>query len=365
MKRLPLTLLVVVFTMMLYCSSCGNHHQQPSRQSPENAQEPVSDTLSETTVETNPQAVPADDEKGIAFQIFEKIPRADLDYKFHDKTYTCPESCTRTFSLYEEDSTDGLNTDELTVTCFPHDDGGWAAVLCDYGCFDYCSFSLGKAYLYKNGELHEAPELIPMPPFEGQVLDPIFYMHSCDTSGLVAYVTGLQNDEFGEPVVSQETHYGWNGRRFVIDSELSCDMDALYEALFNNEEDRERQEYYQNWSFTLSKNQLHGEIKSLPAQCDAFHGTLDVRCYPLNEGGFRVYLFENTESDAEGAYIHLEACDFIDRLLNWEVPGLGLSDDEILSVTFGEKTLQVTTKAPNGIGSQASEFVWNGEQMRK
>lgn len=365
MKRSPIILLVAAFAMMICGSGCGNHpHHTPSQDSG-SAQELITDTLLETSEEVTAPTLPADNETDIAFQIFQRIPRADLDYKFHDKTYTCPEGCTRTLILYEEDTTNGLNSDQLTVTCFPHDDGGWVAVLCDYGCFDICSFNLGKAYLYKDGELHEAPELIPMPPFEGKVLAPIFYVHSCDTSGLVAYVTGLQNNEFGEPLLSQETHYAWNGRRFVIDSELWCDMDALYEALFNNEEEKERQEYYQNWSFTVSKNQLHGVVKSLPAQVDALHGTLDVHCYPLNEGGFRVYLFENTASDAEGAYIHLEACDFIDHLLYWKDPGLGLSDDEILSVTFGEKTLQVITKVPNGIGTQATEFFWNGEQMRK
>ena len=319
----------------------------------------------ETVEETTLESVSLNNETGIAFQVFEKIPKNDLDFKFHDKTYTCPEGCTRTLSLYEEATFDGLSTDELTVTCFPHDDGGWVAVLCDYGCFDYCSYSLGKAYLYKDGELHEAPEMIPLPPFEGKVLASIFYAHSCDTTGLVAYVLGLESDEFGEALVSQETHYVWNGRRFVLDTELFCDMNALYEALFNDEEDPVRREYYENWSFTISENHIHGAMNSLPAEFDAIQGTIEVQCYPLNEGGFRVYLFEETESDSEGVSKHIEAYDFIDNLLSWKDTEWGLADDELLSVAMGEKTLQITKKTSGAIGSESFEFVWDGERMRK
>lgn len=354
----------MTFLVVMICYTSCDHNPKQPRQGMRNDLEQT-DTTIDIVEETTLEAMPLDNETGIAFQIFEKIPQDDLDFKFRDKTYTCPEGCDRTLILYEETTIDGLSTDELTVTCFPHDDGGWVAVLCDYGCFDYCSYGLGKAYLYKDGELHEAPELIPLPPYKGEVLAPIFYAHYCDSTGLFAFVLGMEYDEFGESLISQETHYAWNGRRFVLDTELFCDMNALYEALFNDEEDQERQDYYQSWSFNISENHIHGAMNSLPAEFDAIKGTIEVQCYPLNEGGFRVYLFESTESDSEGVSKSLEAYDFIDNLLYWKDAELGLADDELVSVTMGEKTLQITKKTPDAIGSESFEFVWDGERMRK
>ena len=84
------------------------------------------------------------DDKGIAFEVFQRIPKEDLDVLFREKTYTCPDDCYRHFGdsegndanaeLYLENGGNRM----FTVDCFPLKGGGWLAMLVNEGCFDGC-----------------------------------------------------------------------------------------------------------------------------------------------------------------------------------------------------------------------------------
>ena len=49
------------------------------------------------TVDTSTEETQQVDDKGIAFEVFQRIPKDDLDVVFREKTYTCPEECYRHF----------------------------------------------------------------------------------------------------------------------------------------------------------------------------------------------------------------------------------------------------------------------------
>ena len=48
-----------------------------------------------------PVEAPRFDDKGIAFEIFERIPKGDLEERFQTMTFTCPDSCRRHFGFSE------------------------------------------------------------------------------------------------------------------------------------------------------------------------------------------------------------------------------------------------------------------------
>ena len=71
----------------------------------------------------------SDGDKGIAFEIFQKIPKLDLQECFRGKQYTCPDDCTRHFESDYESDADDIFSYAFEVNCLPANDGGWVAVL--------------------------------------------------------------------------------------------------------------------------------------------------------------------------------------------------------------------------------------------
>ena len=273
-------------------------------------------------------------EQGIAFVVFQLIPEEDIDVHFHGKDYTCPKDCTRHFGDEVEYNDYGNHGKEsFAVDCFPMDGGGWLAVLSWYGCLDYCSYGQGKAYVYKNGVLNEAPDMLPMPLYEGEELAQDFYRRHCDKDKLYVAVAGFETDEWGEEITSQETTYKWDGKRFV---ELSteqyknetvdtvrdtlpaddaegvaagddgeeektapeigqypiCDMEALYKALCDKDE------MYRDYEsqVTYAENSLHGWTFS---RMDAYSASLDVSCTPFASDVFKVVATVKSIEDGE------------------------------------------------------------------
>lgn len=282
-------LLVALVSSVVMLLSCGGNTQNETKDE--------SQTVEVTT-----------SGKCIAFEIFQKIPKEDLDYHFRDKVYTCPDDCTRHFGDEVEFNDDVVGTERFDVACFPMDNGGWLAVLSSWGCFDFCSYGQGKAYIYKEGQLKAASDMLPQPPYEGKILEDIFYQRHCSDTVLIVTVAGLETDEWGEALLSQETDYVWNGSRFV---ELSnqvfpsindkeenaeerrndtCDMRALYEALSSDDE------MFRDFEVKYFENGLHGYTFS---RMDGYSASLEVSCIPLASGGFKVVALVNSIEDGE------------------------------------------------------------------
>jgi len=102
----------------------------------------------------------SDGDKGIAFEIFQKIPKLDLQECFRGKQYTCPDDCTRHFESDYESDADDIFSYAFEVNCLPANDGGWVAVLVNERCFDGC-IQETKTYRYKDGVLKEIPDVLP------------------------------------------------------------------------------------------------------------------------------------------------------------------------------------------------------------
>ena len=182
--------------------------------------------------------VPAIDDKGIAFEVFQRIPKKDLDEKFQTKTYTCPEDCTRHFGDSEGNDTDAELYEyngnwSFSVDCFPLKDGGWLALLVNEGCFDGCNHTV-KTYVYKNGVLHFVSDKLPRPKMDEMIVDPfvicgvdadeiadyrsewdsryLYYVKGDDT--LSVDVECLNYDEMIEMALCNK-QYVWDGESFV------------------------------------------------------------------------------------------------------------------------------------------------------
>ena len=249
------------------------------------------------------------DVQGIAFKVFQQIPQDDYNTHYRDLDITCPDSCTTHLDLsidYTIFNEPGFET--LMVDCLPMDSGGWLALLTGYGCADYCSYDMGKAYVYKDGVLTEAPGMLPTPLYEGEELAKQFYRRCYSEGKLSVMVVGLETDEWGEAFTSQETTYIWNGHQFEeVDNQVfpfgdaeeeevavadTCDMEALYEALCADDE------RYRDFESTVeyAENALRGTTFS---NMDLYYAILNVSCKPLSDGGFRVVAVVNLMEDGE------------------------------------------------------------------
>ena len=191
----------------------------------------------EKKVET-PVEVPRVDDKGIAFEVFERIPKEELYEAFQTKTYTCPEDCRRHFGDSEGNDKDaGLYLEnggnhQFTLDCFPFTNGGWLALLVNEGCFDGCDQTV-KTYIYKDDVLNVATGMLPTPAMEEMVAFPfllygigddqindfksewndrLLYQVQGDT--LMVNVETLNYDEQFMSVLSDRM-YAWNGEGFV------------------------------------------------------------------------------------------------------------------------------------------------------
>lgn len=252
------------------------------------------------------------DVESIAFKVFQQIPQDAYDAHYRDHEITCPDSCTTHFELridYSDFDETGYET--LEVDCLPMDGGGWLAFLTKYGCVDACCYDRGKAYVYKDGELTEVSEILPTPPYEGEILDDSYYSRYIGGGKLFVDVVGLQADESGGVLVSQESTYSWDGKRFVelstekftYDDEMGeedpgaldmipCDMEALYQALCAYDE------RFRDFEPTVEygENELHGTTFST---MDAYSASLNVSCKPLSDGSFKVLAVINSMEDGE------------------------------------------------------------------
>ena len=240
------------------------------------------------------------DVESIAFKVFQQIPQDDYDAHYRDHEITCPDSCTTHFELNIDYSDyDEPGTESLEVDCLPMEGGGWLALLARYGCLDDCSYGPGKAYVYKDGELTDATELLPTPPYKGEILEDIYYSRYIAGGKLFVDVVGMHFDESGSVYVSQESTYSWDGKRFVelsteeftYDDEteedldaldmIPCDMEALYKALCADDE------RFRDFETTVEydENALQGTTFS---NMDNYSASLNVSCKPLSDGSFKV-----------------------------------------------------------------------------
>ena len=187
--------------------------------------------------DTSPDASQVDD-KGIAFEVFQCIPKEDLEETFRERTYVCPDDCHRHFG----DVVDEVTEDEMfvmesafsfDVNCFPMKDGGWLALLVNQGCFDRCSQTV-KTYHYKDGLLNYVTDVLPRPTMDEMVADP-FLVCGIAPEELEApksdwenrYLYGVKGDDtltvfvetffFNEMLEKalHEKQYVWDGESFV------------------------------------------------------------------------------------------------------------------------------------------------------
>lgn len=110
------------------------------------------DTIAEVPV---PVQNVIDDDNGIAFKVFENIPKKDLNENFRNNVYRCPENSKRHFSI------DNQGT-KCEVQCFKRDEGGWLAVMVTETCAEDCNQEV-HLYNYENDLLTFAADLLPHP----------------------------------------------------------------------------------------------------------------------------------------------------------------------------------------------------------
>ena len=187
--------------------------------------------------DTSPDASQVDD-KGIAFEVFQRIPKEDLEETFRERTYVCPDDCHRHFG----DVVDEVTEDEMfvmesafsfDVNCFPMKDGGWLALLVNQGCFDRCNQTV-KTYHYKDGLLNYVADVLPRPTMDEMISDP-FLVCGIAPEELEApksdwenrYLYGVKGDDtltvfvetffFNEMLEKalHEKQYVWDGESFV------------------------------------------------------------------------------------------------------------------------------------------------------
>ena len=147
---------------------------------------------------TNPAETPQIDDKGIAFEVFQRIPKDDIEDVFRERKYECPDDCRRHFG----DVLDEVMEDEMfvmessfsfDVNCFPMKDGGWMALLINQGCFDRCGQSV-KTYQYKDGLLNYVSDVLPRPTMDEMIADPFL-------------VCGVAPEELEAPKSDWENRY--------------------------------------------------------------------------------------------------------------------------------------------------------------
>ena len=187
---------------------------------------------------TNPVETPQVDDKGIAFEVFQRIPKEDLDENFRETPYVCPDDCRRHFG----DELDEVTENEMLivessasfdVNCFPMKDGGWLVLLVNQGCYDRCNQTV-KTYHYEDGLLNYVSDVLPRPTMDEMIADP-FLVCGVDPEELEApksvwadrYLYGVKGDDtltvgiettfFNEMVdrAIREKQYVWNGETFV------------------------------------------------------------------------------------------------------------------------------------------------------
>ena len=193
---------------------------------------PKQEKKAETPVEA-----PKADDKGIAFEVFQRIPKEDLDATFRERTYTCPEDCHRHFSDFVTETVDNEMFDIeseflFNVNCFPMKSGGWLALLVNQGCFDRCNQTV-KTYLYKDGLLNYVTDVLPRPTMDEMIADP-FLICGVDPEEIEAtksvwddrYLYAVKGDDtltvgietffFNEKLEQalSEKRYVWNGEAF-------------------------------------------------------------------------------------------------------------------------------------------------------
>lgn len=184
-----------------------------------------------------PTDVPAVDDKGIAFEVFQRIPKDDIEDVFRERSYVCPDDCHRHFG----DVLDEVSEDEMVViessfsfdvNCFPMNDGGWLALLINQGCYDRCSQTV-KTYNYKDGVLNYVADVLPRPTMDELIADPFLicgvdpeeleapksdwenrYLYSVKGNDtLTVFVETFFFNEMLEKALC-EKQYVWNGEAF-------------------------------------------------------------------------------------------------------------------------------------------------------
>jgi hypothetical protein len=230
-KTMKKTLIVLSFVASLLLLGCGcDRFKKGSNTPPE-----------------SPQV----DDKGIAFEIFERIPKEDLNETFREKTYSCPDGCHRHFGDYVNEvvenemfSMEGDNS--FSVNCFPLNSGGWMTLLVNQSCFDRCNQTV-KTYLYKDGLLSFVSDVLPHPSMDEMVADP-FLVCDVDPEELEAakrdwnnrYLYGVKGEDtltvgvetfFFNEMLEQAIlgkQYVWNGESFA---EIAPAQDATFNII--------------------------------------------------------------------------------------------------------------------------------------
>ena len=186
---------------------------------------------------TTPVETPQINDKGIAFEVFQRIPKEDLEEVFRERNYVCPDDCHRHFGdvlneVMEDEMFVIENSFSFDVNCFPMKDGGWMALLINQGCFDRCSQTV-KTFHYKDGLLNYVADVLPRPTMEEMIADP-FLVCGVDPEELEGpksdwenrYLYGLKGNDtltvgietffFNEMLEKalREKQYVWNGEAF-------------------------------------------------------------------------------------------------------------------------------------------------------
>ena len=107
-----------------------------------------------------PVPVPEGSE-GIAFEAYKLICKAEDGVEVGGE---CPEDCVLSYTI----STDDIEGyyEQTTYVCFPLSEGGWLMVEAWAGAAE--SEPTGhyyKSYLFQNGKMTKAPDILPVPPF--------------------------------------------------------------------------------------------------------------------------------------------------------------------------------------------------------
>lgn len=138
-------LFVILIPLALLVSCKGGKNKPKNNETPSTEVAVVEEPQVSETPAVEEATPEADPNQCVAFEVFQKIPKEDIDEDFRYTEYTCPENSTLTFEVGEYENS-------LEIRCFPYHEGGWLVVYTKEYCFDGCAQYL-QLYNYLDDEL--------------------------------------------------------------------------------------------------------------------------------------------------------------------------------------------------------------------
>ena len=138
------TILVALLLLLMVLFSC-ERNKTNNNTTPQNEVVTVEEPQQETPDIAEAVLPEAAEDQCIAFEVFQKIPKEDVDEEYRDVDFPCPENSTVVLEV-------GDYENSFEVRCFPYKQGGWLVYYNKEYCYDGCEQYI-QLYQYNDGLL--------------------------------------------------------------------------------------------------------------------------------------------------------------------------------------------------------------------